>query len=70
MEVVRAALGEHVDDAAGRAAELRRVARRLHLDFFDEVGEEVLTRETADDVGGLDAVDDVTVLGRGRRRRS
>jgi hypothetical protein len=66
VEGVRAALGQDVDDAAGRPAELRRVARRLDLDFFDEIGEEVLARETADDVGRLDAVDDVAILGGGR----
>ena len=59
-----------VDDAAGRRRRIPRDSRRLDLDFLDEVREEVLAREAADDVGRLDAVDDVAVLGRGRRRQS
>jgi hypothetical protein len=55
----RSALGDDVDDAAGGPAELRGIAGRLHLDFLDEVREQVLAREAADDVGGLDAVDHV-----------
>ena len=42
--VVGAALGDRVDDAAGRAAELRGVAARLDLDFLDEVRDQVLAR--------------------------
>ena len=59
---VRAALGDHVDDAAGGAAELRAVAARLDLDFLDEVGNHVLARDALLEVRGLDAVDDVAVL--------
>ena len=62
VPVVRAALGDGVDDAAGRAAELRRVAARLDLDFFDEVGDHVLARDAALEVRRLDAVDDEAVL--------
>ena len=62
VQVVGAALGHDVDDAAGRAAEFGRVAARLHLDFFDEVGDDALARGAALEVGRLDAVDDVAVL--------
>ena len=60
--VVGAALGDDVDHAAGRAAVLRGVAAGLHLDFFDEVDDDVLARQAALQVGRLDAVDDVAVL--------
>ncbi len=62
VPVVRAALGDDVDHATRRAAELRRVAARLDLDLFDEVGNDVLARRAALQVGGLDAVDDVAVF--------
>ena len=39
-----------------------RVAARLDLDFFDEVGDDVLARDAALEVRRLDAVDDVAVL--------
>ena len=65
IEFVRAALGQHVDDAAGRAAEFRRIAGGLDLHFFDEIRQQALARQAADDVAHLDAVDDVPILGRG-----
>ncbi len=64
-EVVGAALGHGVDDAADRTAVLRRVAGRLDLDLFDEVGHEVLAGQTVLRVGGVDTVDDEPVLGAG-----
>jgi hypothetical protein len=57
-----AALRDGVNHAARRATELRRVAARLDLDFFDEVDDHVLARGAVLQVGGLDAVDDVAVL--------
>ncbi len=59
---VRAALGEHADDAARGAAVLRGVARRLHLDLFDEVSKHVLARDAVLQVRRLRAVHDVAVL--------
>ena len=66
MELVRAALGDRVDDAARGAAELGRVAARLDLHFVDEVDDQALAGEAVLQVGRLDAVDDVAVLARAR----
>ena len=66
VQRVRAALGLHVDDAARRAAVLRRIAGRLDLHFFDEVRQQVLSRLPVEDVGRFDAVDHVAVFARGR----
>ena len=63
MELVRAALGDHIDHCARGTAVLRRVAARFHLHLFDEVGEHVLAGCALDHVGRLHAVDDVPVLG-------
>ena len=65
-EAVRPAARDDVDDAAGGAAVFGRVARRLDLDLFDEVGDQVLGRRALVEVGRLGAIDDPAVL-RGTR---
>ncbi len=59
---VIARLGDHVDDAAERAAVLGLVAAGLDLDFLDELPVDRLPLEAADDVGRVDTVDDELVL--------
>ena len=71
-QLVRAALGDDVDDAAGGLAELGLVAARLHLNFLDEVVRRGVAEraerarigpQTAvTGVGDVRAVNDVLVL--------
>ena len=62
VEVVGAALGHGVDDAAERAAVFSRVSARLDLHFFDQIDVQILARRPVLQVSRLDAVDDVAVL--------
>ena len=66
VKLVAARFRDDVDDAAGRAAELRFVAAGLHVDFADELEVELLPLEAVLHVRGVDAVDEVRVLGAGR----
>ena len=63
---VGAALRHDVDDAARGAAVFGGVPARLHLNLVDELRQDVMTRQAADQVRGLDAIDDEPVL-RGAR---
>ena len=68
-QLVRAALGDDVDDAAGRLAELGLVAAGLHLHFLDEVERQAVAERAEHDrvrperavaaVRDVHAVDDV-----------
>ena len=62
MPVVRAALGQDVDDATRRAAVFGGVAARLDLNLVEEVGDHALALSAVLNVGGLDSVDDETVF--------
>src|SRR6185436_1174735 len=72
VQIVRAALGDDVHDAAGRLAELRLVAAGLDLDLLDEVERRRVAERPEDDrirperavalVGDVHAVDDVLVV--------
>jgi hypothetical protein len=66
VELVAAGLGDDVDDAAGRAPELRFVAAGLDVDRLDELEVELLALEAVFGAGGVDAVDVEDVLGAGR----
>ena len=71
-ELVRPALGDDVDHAAGRLSELRFVAAGLHLDFLHEVVRRAVAERAEHDrvrperaiaaVGDVHAVDDVLIL--------
>ncbi len=60
---VRSALGDHVDDAAGGAAELGGVARRLDLHFLEEVRSQWHRAGALLRARRVDPVDDEAVLG-------
>ena len=62
MELVAAGLRDDVDHAAERPAVLGLVAAGLDLDLLDELAVDGLALEAFDDVGRVDAVDDVLVL--------
>ncbi len=62
VERIAARLGDHVDDGAGRAAELRRIAAALDVDRLDELEVELLALEAVFAAGGVDAVDEEDVL--------
>lgn len=68
FELVAAGQRRDVDDAAGGAAVLGVVAAGDDLDLLDEVVDDRRTDRAVLEAGGVDAVDDVLVLERGRAR--
>src|SRR5690606_1916802 len=66
LELVRAALGDDVDDATGRATVLGVVAAGHDLDLFDEVVDDRRADRAERQVRRVDAVDVVLVLERRR----
>ena len=63
MEQVAAALGDDIDDAAGRAAELGGVTARFDLHLIDEFRQERFSRNAGAQVRSVGAVDEPLVLG-------
>ena len=60
---VGAAFGDHVDHAAQRAPELRAVAAGLDLLFLQRLERDFAEGQAVDDVGDIETVDVVDVLG-------
>ena len=63
MPLVRTALRQRINNAAKRSSVLSLEAARLDLNFLDEILFEVRANTTVLNVGVVDAVDHVDVLG-------
>ena len=65
-KLIAARLGDGADDAAGRGAKFRVVARRLDLNLLDKIRRGVPDPTPCSDTGRVHAVDDVSMLGAAR----